>query len=149
MARSSPKRRSRTIALAQAVGAKMTVLRGARLSAAGLRGWRRLRTVSRKEYEARRVRRGEILDAMATWASSAGVECATVTRSRRRREAILAAAKKHKSDVIVMVARPARHLGGAAGQRDAKGAHARQAAGDRGALAAGARRLACGAARGG
>jgi nucleotide-binding universal stress UspA family protein len=101
----SEKAVAHAIALAQAVGAKMTVFYAAPdyplpAYADGVV----YEPVSRKEYAKLAASdAAKILDAMATKASSAGVECATAYAiAAAPWEAILAAAKKHKSDAIVM-----------------------------------------------
>jgi nucleotide-binding universal stress UspA family protein len=101
----SEKAVSHAIALAQAVGAKMTAFYAAPdyplpAYADGVV----YEPVSRKEYaKLAAADAAKILEPMAAKASSAGVECTTAyTIASAPWEAILAAAKKHKSDAIVM-----------------------------------------------
>ena len=101
----SEKAVTHAIAIAQAVGAKMTVFYAAPhyplpAYADGVVN----EPVSRKEYaKLAAAEAAKILDSASAKASSAGVDCATAyTIAAAPWEAILAAAKKHKSDAIVM-----------------------------------------------
>jgi nucleotide-binding universal stress UspA family protein len=68
--------------------------------------------VSRKEYaKLAAADAAKVLETVAAKASSAGIECATAfTIAAAPWEAILAAAKKHKSDLIVMASHGRRGL---------------------------------------
>jgi len=101
----SDKAVTHAISLAQAVGAKLTVFYAAPdyplpAYADGVV----YEPVSRKEYAKLAAEDAKkILDAASAKASSAGVGCASAyTIAAAPWEAILAAAKKHKADAIVM-----------------------------------------------
>jgi nucleotide-binding universal stress UspA family protein len=101
----SEKAVTHAIALAQAVGAKMTAFYAAPdyplpAYADGVV----YEPVSRKEYaKLAAADAAKVLEAAVAKATSAGVECASAfTIAAAPWEAILAAAKKHKADVIVM-----------------------------------------------
>ena len=102
----SDKAVAHAIGLAQAVGANADgVLRRSRLPDAGVRRRRRLRAgVAQGIREARgRGRAEDPRRRIATKADAAGVECKTAYAiAAAPWEAILAAAKKHKCDAIVM-----------------------------------------------
>ena len=98
--------------LAQTVGAADGLLRGPRLPDAGVRGRRGLRAVSRREYTKLAAEDAQkILDGAATKAEAAGVQCTTAYAiASAPWEAILAAARKHKCDAIVMASHGRRGL---------------------------------------
>ena len=109
----SDKALANAIALAQAVGATVTVFYAAPdypmpAYADGIV----YEPVSRKEYAKLAARDAQkILDAAAVKAESAGVECKTAYAiALSPWEAILAAAKKHKADAIVMASHGRRGL---------------------------------------
>ena len=96
--------------------------------------------VSRKEYAKLAAEDAQkILDAAATKAEAAGVD--VQDRLRDRRGAVGSDPRRREEAQVRRdrdgVARPPRHFGGAAGQRDAEGADAQQAAGDRRPVAQG------------
>ena len=109
----SDKALAHAISLAQAVGATLTAFYAAPdypmpAYADGVV----YEPVSRKEYAKLAAEDAEkILDAAATKAAAAGVDCKTAFAiASAPWEAILAAAKKHKSDAIVMASHGRRGL---------------------------------------